>query len=561
MATKHRQRPGKLDELRTKRPASGDPLNKRTIALKTADNAELDAATGLQPTDEQLEKINQFTRTPKTAEQVVVLPTWACNDLVDRDDDIFETQTLKDFVGLNPPFSPVGKSFMVGHDYTKLPVGRIFDAEIAKVEETTFLKTYSYIPNIEANKSYIENLDNGIYWAVSVGLLFNESLCTVGKEHQWGYWPWFCSDGHEKGFAYDPDGEEEDDWGYPLPVDGGEMCYRMFKGARDFYELSQVYLGAQYFAELADKDPSLRGLIKAASKKHIPVIGLGAKGTQGLELPVDVDERVAKAVRAGKVQVEDDGSMQWDDGGLRYIYEAGEVTCLGSITKDEDEDEEDEDAEGTEQQDQQQSGEDSTAEGGGTGEDDEGADGGEGDAADGQEEGEEAGDNDEQVESSTEDEEDEEDMDQDQLAAMATRLGIGQETITAATQRPGVPRVEALLQQVLDERKTLEIKAELGDRYINSLRTQAIDWYVKARKTQDNPAVKTEGFERLLDACGENVDAVLHLIEEQRELAQAKFPKAVRRSSFESDHNDPQGPDLDVKIGPEEQERVKKIHG
>src|SRR4051794_7648233 len=171
-------------------------IDKRVTTFKgdTNKDAAGDGGTGaidfapMAPTDEQLAKINEYTRSNKTAEDLVVFPTLSCNDLIDRDDERFVTDTVKGFAKLDAPLGPNGKSYMVGHDYTKLPVGRIFDTSTTTVDlaalsgkapsgstagataadKATFLKNWVYVPKTTSNQPFIEGLDFGINWAVSV---------------------------------------------------------------------------------------------------------------------------------------------------------------------------------------------------------------------------------------------------------------------------------------------------------------------------------------------------------------------------------------------------------
>jgi hypothetical protein len=111
--------------------------------------------------------------------------------------------------------------------------------------------------------------------------------------------------------------------------------------------------------------------------------------------------------------------------------------------------------------------------------------------------------------------------------------------------------------------KALTGKAAVGEEYLKDLRADAINWYVKARQDGESKGVSTDTFERLLTACGDNIDLVKALRDEQVTLAQAKFPQAVRRSSFPDDPNerttltDPPSPDADPASG----KRVSRLHG
>jgi hypothetical protein len=50
--------------------------------------------------------------------------------------------------------------------------------------------------------------------------------------------------------------------------------------------------------------------------------------------------------------------------------------------------------------------------------------------------------------------------------------------------------------------------------------------------------VSTDTFIKMLDRIGDDPDILQDVITEQKELAQAKFPDVIRRSTFEKDHNE-----------------------
>ncbi len=335
--TLERKRPEhKLTEVVEAEP-TGRPYNKRFTSMKAAETtAEVDkVAPGSAlsvPTDEQLEKINQFTQSPKTKDDVVVLHTMSANDIRDRDLDMFKTACIKKFASLPAPYSSVGKSFMVGHDTSKLPTGRIFDVGTQRQDDNLFLTNDIYMPKTEQYKNYLESVDFGIFWAVSVGVMIGETTCTVGAPHE-GLNRWYCSQGHEKGLWYDPSSDEKDSWGWPEPVEqdakGAVQCGYDFDEPTDFYELSQVYLGAQYFAELG-KSSELGEVIKSASRS-IPVIGLRSK--EAASLPMEhLPETVVEARRDKLIIPTSDGSFRWqDEKDFIYTYDQanGEVLCVG----------------------------------------------------------------------------------------------------------------------------------------------------------------------------------------------------------------------------------------
>lgn len=326
-------------------------IDKKFTAMKSAagetkGGTDALASSPMPPTDEQLAKINEFTRSPKTADDLVVFDTFSCNDLPDRDDDQFTAQTVKDFAKLPAPFGPTGKSYMVGHDYNKLPVGRIFDTGTQSVDtdsgKATFLKNSVYIPNTAANQSFIENQDFGVYWAVSVGVMLEGVNCNVCGERMFQFFG-ECYNGHFKGAYYDPNSSETDDWGWPIEAKATDKnaikCLGLMEGAKDFYELSQVFLGAQFYAEL-EKDPQLASVMKAARASHIPVIGLTGKEADALPF-AQLPPKARKAVDQFGAQYDAEGKLKWsDDQGLAWEFADGEVVCLGKQGADDEEVEE-----------------------------------------------------------------------------------------------------------------------------------------------------------------------------------------------------------------------------
>lgn len=337
-----RKRPEhKLSEVLADSPTP-KTFNKRFTTMKAAKSDTDSGSSALsRPTDEELAKINQFTQSTKTADDVVVLHTMSANDMRDRDLDKFKTACIKKFAALPQPYSPIGKSFMVGHDTSKLPQGRIFDTGTQRVEDTLYLTNSVYMPNTAQNADYLESVDFGIFWAVSVGVMIGSTECTVGKSHEYSG-RWWCSQGHEKGLYYDPNNKETDDWGWPEPVKetdkGAVLCACDFDDPTDFYELSQVYLGAQYFAELG-KSAGLEGVIKSASRS-IPIIGLSHKEADAIPMQHTPDQ-VVEARMDFTVLPTNDGSTRWkDDKNLVYTFDpgSGKILCLG--TSDEVPDEE-----------------------------------------------------------------------------------------------------------------------------------------------------------------------------------------------------------------------------
>lgn len=560
-----------------------------------------DTAAGLEapmrPTDEQVARINQFTRSPKTADELVCFTTLSCNDIPDRDDDQFTKQCVQDFAALEQPFSPVGKSFMLDHEYSvENAVGRIFGVDTKKVKGSNFLTNEVYMPNTEQFQPLIEKIDFGINWAVSVGVMLGKDQCSLpwckAPFSSWGYW---CQNGHDKGAWYVKDAEE-DGWGFPLPSNpetaGAEKCLRLFMEPRDMYELSMVFLGAQYFAAL-EKDPDFASVLKAATTKGLPVLSLG-NGDIARKLPLrHVPDKVSEALQKYKVEEIEDGTLTWvDDQKLVWVFDPQDpdsgAQSLGKASNDDD-DEGEEDNDGTEDEgsesDEGDNPEGEDDERSATGSDDPAGEGSGSDNpgaaseqhassdASGDQEVTDEDDSDDAEEDDDADEEDEEEkgVSKENVLASARRAKLPAEVISTVEKAKG-NGLDALLLHVSEENETLRQKvgdltekASLGDEYLKGLRADAIDWYVKAH-TDANGPVSVEKFERMLERIGNDPELVKDQIEEQKRIAQERFPgshsKAPRRSSDPSDPNERKEPEAEP-FGPGNStaEKVRRIHG
>lgn len=543
-----------------------DPsVHKRLVSVQRQEGEGEGAAGGeivtvSPPSDEQLAAINKFTRSPKSAEDVAVFPVMACNDVIDRDLDRFPEKTIKQFMRLPADQNPVGKSFMVGHNSMSLPIGRVFEGEATVEDEVNWLRLGVYIPNTPQYQAYLENVDYGIYWAVSVGVVLGDATCSVGKAHEWGWHPYICSLGHSKGDWYNPkdQGERYD----PPPsqdagADGAVMAFRDLNNPEDFYELSQVYLGAQFGAEF-DKSHKPE-LVKAASfvtgGSTVKVLPL--KKDEADEIPEPKPTypeggKFAAAVAAGiNIEVLDDGKSRYKDADdLIYIFdpETEEELCLGKSESDDESEADDAetDAEVSEESPVETSEDKESEESDDTGEDED----------------------DENVDLNTEDD----DVPKEPLIEALRKSK--HETVAKAVEEAGdgehtqvaITALSKELREARVEIEALEKRATLGDEYMKAARADAIHWYTMAHRDPQHPeaGVKTNKIEELLTALGDNIDLVKQQASLYKEIAKERFPEAVRRSSFESDPNERA---TDGPVDPEASERTldtsraKRIHG
>lgn len=563
------------------------------------------------PTAEQMAQINQFTMEELGPEDVVCFDTWSCNDMVDRDTDRFRTQCVDAFAKLEGDRSPTGKSFMVSHDYTKLPVARIFDTGTADLNGARFLTNSVYMLNSPQYADFIENVRAGIYWAVSVGVMLGVAECSVCASQFSSWFPW-CFGGHEKGLFYDPDDDSVDEYGWPEPVEEGTknaiMCVCELDEPIDFYELSQCFLGAQYGAQIAGKG-AMKGYLKAASAPGVPILNLGKLAAK--EIPfVHRNEKVVEAHRKGlAITKNDDGTETWEDNDLLWQYdpEEDEVMSLGSTKSDDDDNEEvnedgtnegsdDEDALGS---DESGSGEvggselersveregidgeddaDEDEDGDGSGEpgssglsddNDEGAD----EVADPDDDEDADLDDDEDDELDESDDEDDEDDDDDEKQASVSKKDVLRRLNSAKVptgileqvrthKGTAVDALVGVVASLSEQVKTLEPQAKHGVEYVSSLKKEALRFYVMSKQSGDKKVkVDTKSFERRLAAYGDDLDLLREEIADQKEAAQAKFPEAVRRSTVD------QGPEVPEDEEGEEtpldkisKEKVRKLH-
>lgn len=510
--------------------------------------------TSMSPNAEQMAKINQFTRSEKTADDVAAFTTLSCNDLLDRDIDAFTTNTVKEFAALGGALTSVGKSFMVGHDYSKMPIGRIFDVETKAIDGTQWLTNDVYIPRTSGNQELIEGFDFGINWAVSVGVMLGANDCSVceGQMSRMG----FCYDeGHIKGYSYEKD-HGYDDFGWAEPADenskSARLCFGEMKDARDFYELSSVFLGAQYFAAVDEKQ-GVGGIIKAASAAGIPILSLGRDETDELKIP-HLPKQVKEAQEKYTVSSEDDGSLTWDDDtNVRWVFdpEDGEVKSLGRTSTKEtqhaDTDTINEPGEPGDTPQQRQPSElldGSGNEGLGTqlgvvpDADHEHAKGVLGGAVPRA-------------------------LSAELTASLYASDGLG---VSLGLSKVDGEELEGFLVRAAKQAQDLRFKAELGDSYIKEMRSEAIDWYVRAHQSDGEP-VSVATFEKLLNLAGSDTELIKELSDEQKKAAQARFPQAARRSSFEADHNkgsngEDRAKEMEKEIDRKNSsDRVSRLHG
>ena len=124
--------------------------------------------------DGLLEKLNRYTRTPVSAEEVYTFPVILCDNEVDRDGERFSIAALEKLAQLF-----VGKTGIFDHDPRgENQTARIFDCEVKTcgdrlteaAEPYTCLVAKAYMMRTEKSKDLIAEIEGGIKkegrWAV-----------------------------------------------------------------------------------------------------------------------------------------------------------------------------------------------------------------------------------------------------------------------------------------------------------------------------------------------------------------------------------------------------------
>lgn len=170
-----------------------------------------------KPTAAQLEAINAQAKGTLTEDQVYVFSLRLCDDRVDRDYERFDTAALPELAKMF-----IGKTGIADHRWsTEGQVARIFETQVVREEDVSFLKAWAYIRRGGNADTVIADIEAGIKKEVSIGCAMGRSVCSVcGSE--------YGSCGHEKGSYYD-----------------GLLCCAILKEPMDAYEFSFVAVPAQ----------------------------------------------------------------------------------------------------------------------------------------------------------------------------------------------------------------------------------------------------------------------------------------------------------------------------
>ena len=189
----------------------------------------------LEVTDEDLKKINKYTLSPVTAEDVFIFKaTIADNEQDDRNYMPFNLKALQDLRKLYP-----GKTMLKDHSRrADNQIARVYDTELVQYankktelgELHTELIAKIYMIKTDSNKDLIAEIMGGIKKEVSTSTVPNKMVCNI------------CNgDGlkckHYPGVEYTiQDGS---------PTGTKKRCKMLLDGAKEAYELSFVAVPAQ----------------------------------------------------------------------------------------------------------------------------------------------------------------------------------------------------------------------------------------------------------------------------------------------------------------------------
>lgn len=183
-------------------------------------------------TEDDLKKINKFTLSPLSAEQVFTFKVMVGdNELDDRNCEPFNAAALKDLAKLY-----VGKTVIKDHKRSAdNQVARIYDTQLSTDESKqtgagephTELMVKCYMVKTASNADLITEIKAGIKREVSSSCKPRHAKCSICGVDNTKTW---CA--HYPGGEYDAE-------------NGKQTCYFTLDGAKEAYELSLVAVPAQ----------------------------------------------------------------------------------------------------------------------------------------------------------------------------------------------------------------------------------------------------------------------------------------------------------------------------
>ena len=230
-------------------------------------------AVGTAAQDE-LDLINQYARTPLTAEQVYTMKLTLCDNEIDRQFDQFSPEALNQLAALF-----IGKTVIFDHEWNaKGQTARIYSTAVETVpgrmtsanEPYQRLTAMAYMLDLPVTSEIISLIDGGILKEGSVGFSNNVDTCSICGN---GYYSGNCL--HIRGQAYTENGMTK-------------TCFVTLDGITDAYEFSFVAVPAQQAAGIT------KGLKEGRSLSTDTIKKLGTART--LRVQAEDCEKQARAI-------------------------------------------------------------------------------------------------------------------------------------------------------------------------------------------------------------------------------------------------------------------------
>lgn len=156
------------------------------------------------PTDEQLAKINRFTRRQFTTDELYVGQLRLSNNCIDRDNERFSEEVLQRFVN-----TTLRKTLLYDHnrDIRENAIGKFFDVQLEKMPlqqavaeigeelvlpdgmtEVWFHSPWFYIPKFAVGEKVLTMIDAGVYDFASIGFRAESLVPVMDKDGDIRFW-------------------------------------------------------------------------------------------------------------------------------------------------------------------------------------------------------------------------------------------------------------------------------------------------------------------------------------------------------------------------------------
>lgn len=199
--------------------------------------SKLASVRPLEVTEDDLKKINKYTLSPVTAEDVFIFKaTMADNEQDDRNYAPFNLKALQDLKKLYP-----GKTMLKDHSRrADNQIARIYDTELVQNpnkttelgELHTELEAKIYMIKTDSNKDLIAEIKGGIKKEVSTSCKPEKMICNICDTDNMVK---YCR--HYPGVTYTIESGDE--------KGSKKLCKMLLHGAKEAYELSFVAVPAQ----------------------------------------------------------------------------------------------------------------------------------------------------------------------------------------------------------------------------------------------------------------------------------------------------------------------------